>query len=80
MCLMDFCVCCSEFSELKALQSALAGLAQAEAAACKSLIDSFSLWYTANLGMSAPNAVGYSVSTQILYVYMDVTLSAQQQM
>ena len=41
-------MCCSEFQQLKELQSALPALAQSEAEACKSLIDAFSAWFAAN--------------------------------
>ena len=42
------CVCCSEFQQLKVLQSSLPALAQSEAEACKSLIDAFTTWFAAN--------------------------------
>ena len=39
---------CSEFQQLKLLQSSLPALAQSEAEACKSLIDAFTTWFAAN--------------------------------
>lgn len=40
--------CCSEFQQLKVVQSSLPALAQSEADACKSLIDAFNAWFAAN--------------------------------
>ena len=41
-------LCCSEFQQLKVLQSSLPAVAQTEADACKSLIDAFNAWFAAN--------------------------------
>ena len=48
---------CSEFQELKTLQSSLAALAQAEAEACKGLIDAFDAWFAASYA-SATTSLG----------------------
>ena len=39
---------CSDFQQLKVLQSSLPALAQSEAGACKALIDTFNAWFAAN--------------------------------
>lgn len=77
--------CCSEFNELKALQSSLAGLAQAEAAACKCLIDGFSLWYATNYGMATQGiSTGLMVSRlqgsriQIAHMSFKTTVTKSQ--
>ena len=41
------CVC-SNFQQLKVLQSSLPALAQSEAQACKTLIEAFNIWFAVN--------------------------------
>lgn len=46
-------LCCSEFQQLKVLQSTLPDAARSEADACKTLIDAFTAWFAANCASQA---------------------------
>lgn len=51
-------LCCSEFQQLKVLQSSLPAVAQSEADACKSLISAFNAWFAANYTSQAGMPAG----------------------
>lgn len=60
-------LCCSEFQQLKVLQSSLPAVAQTEADACKRIIDAFNAWFAANCTSQAGML---EVVTQVSYLYV----------